>query len=87
MSQTLPRRFALLALLSVMGTVLEVDALPTGAPTGACTDLSPQHFVPATDCGSDCPYTMSLVAIDGAPVSAGAGGTYKCGAVHTREKL
>ena len=85
------RRFALFAavallLLASQGR-LQVSALPTGAPTAACTDLAQQHSgLSPTDCGSDCPFSVSLVAIDGTPVAAGAAETYRCGSEHTREE-
>ena len=84
------RRFALFAavallLLASQGR-LQVSALPTGAPIAACADLTQQHFRDPTDCGSLCPFSVSLVAIDGMPVAAGAAQTYRCGSEHTREE-
>ena len=76
-------RFAVFALLlSVCGRA--VMGLPGGAPTAACGDITQQHFVDPMDCASECPFSVSLVAVDGEPVSAGEQ-TYKCGSKHTRE--
>jgi hypothetical protein len=83
-------RFALFAavafLLLASQERLQISALSTGAPTAACTDLTQQHFTPPTDFGSDCPFSVSLVAINGTPVAAGAAQTYRCGSEHTREE-
>lgn len=79
------RRFALFALL-LASAGRQVSALPNGAPVSACGDLTQQHFGSSpTNCGRDCPFSVSLVAIDGTPVAAGAAQTYKCGSNHTRE--
>ena len=84
-------RFALFAavallLLASQGR-LQVSAMSSGAPTSACDDLTQQHFgASPMDCGSTCPFSVSLVAIDGTPVAAGAAQTYRCGLEHTREE-
>ena len=83
-------RFALfvvvaLLLLASQGR-LQVSARSTGAPTAACADLTQRHFGAPMDCGSNCPFSVSLIAIDGTPVAAGAAQTYRCGSEHTREE-
>ena len=57
-----------------------------GAPVAACADMTQRHFgSPAACAGSDCPFSVSLVAIDGEPVVPGTQ-TYRCGSEHTREQ-
>ena len=85
------RRFALFAALALLLLAsqgrLQVSALPTGAPISACADLTQRHYgASLMDCGSLCPFSVSLVAIDGTPVAAGAAQTYRCGSEHTREE-
>ena len=81
------RRFALFAAALLLASGRQVSARSTGAPTQACGDLTQQHFGAAANCGRDCPFSVSLVAVDGTPVAAGAQSqTYKCGSEHTREK-
>ena len=79
-------RFALFAAALLLASGRQVSARSTGAPVQACGDLTQQHFGSPADCGRDCPFTVSLVAVDGTPVAAGAAQTYKCGSEHTREK-
>ena len=82
------RRFALFAMafLLASGMVRQVSARSNGAPVAACGDLTQQHFTSPASCGRDCPFSVSLVAVDGTPVAAGAAQTYKCGSEHTREQ-
>jgi len=57
-------------------------ALPTGAPTGACSDLTPQHFgTTPSPCGPNCPFSLALTAVDGSP--PGNAMQYRCGSLHT----
>ena len=60
----------------------DASAFSGGAPTSACADLTQQHpgVTPVT-CGPPCPYTVSLVAIDGSPPAST--NMYRCGAQHT----
>ena len=57
-------------------------AFPSGAPTSACKTLEPDHTSPTT-CGRNCPFKLSLIAIDNRTVPNPT--TYRCGAVHKRE--
>lgn len=61
----------------------DVSAFSTGAPTAACGDLTQQHpgVTPMT-CGPDCQFTVSLVAIDGSPLTTSSN-MYRCGSQHT----
>ena len=62
------------------------SALSDGAPTAACVDLTQQHFgVTPENCGSPCPFTVSLVAIDGSPPTSP--NMYRCGSQHTSEYI
>lgn len=76
-------RFAIFVLLfAASERVVRVSS--QGASVAECDDLTPRHGgTPAMDCGSECPFSVSVVAIDGVTVSGSA--TYKCGSLHTRE--
>lgn len=77
-------RFAVFVLLLVASGSRIVLAMSSGAPVAACGDLTQRHAPAApADCGSDCPFSVSVVEVDGEPVSGLA--TYKCGSLHTRE--
>ena len=74
--------FSFLLVLQIASHVRDVSAFSVGAPTAACGDLTQQHpgVTPLT-CGPSCPFTVSLVAIDGStPTSPN---TYRCGSQHT----
>lgn len=61
-------------------------AFSSGAPVIACPTLTQLH--PGVDpmpC-TNCPFNVSLLAIDGDPPSA-ASGMYRCGSIHTRKSL
>ena len=63
-----------------------VLANTAGAPDSACTTLTQQHpGVPTMAC-TDCPFNVSLVAIDGSPVENGTT-MFRCGSQHTRKRL
>ena len=73
--------FLILSILTLLDITL---ALPNGAPTSACGDLFPEgHFVPAQNCGSPCPFSLQLTAVDGAGVSGVQQQMYRCGSEHT----
>ena len=58
-------------------------ALPTGAPTAACTNLMPQHFgTSPTPCGLNCPFSLTLTAVNGNPQNP-MQLQYRCGSLHT----
>ena len=69
-------------LVLAVACVKEASAFSSGAPTSACADLTQQHpgVTPVT-CGPPCPYTVSLVAIDGS--SPASTNMYRCGSQHT----
>ncbi|KAL5500338.1 hypothetical protein EMCRGX_G011883 [Ephydatia muelleri] len=70
-------------LLLALFLVRPLGAFPSGAPTGACNTLLPQHDgTSPEDCGTDCPFSLSLISIDGQQVSSNLN-QYRCGAVHT----
>ena len=59
-------------------------ALPNGAPLAACGDMIQRHAGSSpVDCGPDCPFQLTLIAVDGVPVAAGDPLEYTCGAQHT----
>ena len=61
-------------------------ALPGGAPTAACEDMTQRHAgISPVDCGPDCPFQLILIAVDGVPVAASDPLEYTCGAQHTCE--
>ena len=63
-----------------------VTALPGGAPLAACEDMTQQHAgISPMPCGSDCPFQLTLIAVDGVPVAASDPLEYTCGAQHTCE--
>ena len=79
-------KFHCVALLSLAAVCLIRDALAfsSGAPTTACTTLTQQHSgVTPVACGPPCPYSVSLVAVDGAPPISP--NMYRCGSQHTSE--
>ena len=74
-------------LLFSVALVVRVLALPTGAPTLACNTLTPQHAgLSQTECGQDCPFSLSVVAVDGEAVPGGFS-QYRCGATHTSKLI
>ena len=74
-------RCVALLILAVVCLIRDALALSGGAPTAACTTLTQQHSgVTPVACGPPCPYTVSLVAVDGAPPNM-----YRCGSQHTSE--
>ena len=80
-------RFAVFALLLSATERVGVFALPGGAPTSACGTLTQSHGgISPVDCGTDCPFSVSLVAVDGEDVPSDTR-TYKCGSLHTRETI
>ena len=59
-------------------------ALPTGAPTAACTNLMPQHFgTSPTPCGLNCPFSLTLTAVNGSPPQNPMQLQYRCRSLHT----
>ena len=72
------------AALLVLSAVCFGDAFAfsTGAPVAACSTLTQQHpGVTPMPCTTNCPFNVSLVAIDGDPVNSNM---YRCGSTHTR---
>ena len=69
--------------LAAVCLIRDALAFSGGAPTSACTTLTQQHGVAPMDCGPPCPYTVSLVAVDGAPPISP--NMYRCGSQHTSE--
>ena len=58
--------------------------LSGGAPPNACEQLAQQHSrVTPVDCGSPCPFTVRVVAIDGTPTTLANQNMYRCGSQHT----
>ena len=65
-----------------------VVALPSGAPTSACSDMTQRHPGNSPQpCDSGCPFTLTLTEVDGAPVPVGKEGLYRCGAQHTSNRI
>ena len=64
-----------------------VSALPNGAPTDACDEITPGHGFDPTDCGASCPFSLTLTEIDGSSVSGAQQQMYRCGSRHTSESL
>lgn len=55
-----------------------------GAPTAACTNLMPQHFgTSPTPCGLNCPFSLTLTAVNGSPPQIPMQLQYRCGSLHT----
>ena len=72
----------LLVFLTVTVSFRKALSLSGGAPISACADVTQQHSgATPVDCGSPCPFTVSLVAVDGAPPTSP--NLYRCGAQHT----
>lgn len=63
--------------------------LPTGAPTFStvCTDMTQQHagILPMSCDPGSCPFTLTLLQVDGEDVPAGREAFYRCGSLHTSE--
>lgn len=75
----------LLCLLAVeVDFIRDVSAFSSGAPTAACADLTQRHSTntPVACEPPTCPYTVTLMEIDGAQVSASTN-MYRCGSQHT----
>ena len=73
----------LAAAVSVNNSAL---AFSSGAPvrSAACNDLVQRHHqVTPDDCKAPCPFSVRLLAIDGAPPKSTK--FYKCGSLHTGE--
>ena len=69
-------------ILAAVWSIRDATAFSTGAPPAACTTLTQQHGVAPMTCDPpSCPYTVSLVAIDGAPPTSPS--MYRCGSQHT----
>ena len=76
---------ALLTLVAVC-LIRDASAFSGGAPSQACTTLTQQHGgVTPVPCGSPCPFTVSLVEVDGAPPTSP--NMYRCGSQHTSKHI
>ena len=75
-------RMSFSAALFVLAAVClrDVFAFSSGAPTSACTTLTQQHPGVFPRACTDCPFSVSLVAIDGEETN---GTMYRCGCRHT----
>ena len=78
---------ACIALLAIAAAACfqKADAFTAGAPISACATLTQQHpgVFNTMQC-VDCPYNVTLVAIDGEVTN---GTQYRCGSQHTRESI
>ena len=82
---TMSNHIAILMLIAIC-SIRNATAFSTGAPTTACGDLTQQHpGVTPVACGPPCPYTVSLVAIDGSPPTSS--NIHRCGSQHTSKLM